>query len=450
MLGFLRHGKIPADGNAMEPNPACQATAQHTSPDDMIETATEPDAKADVVIAGASFAGLALALALARALGPELKIVIVDRGVLAHAGASDPRAFALSQASRQMLEVLGVWELNATDAQPVHRIQITDSSLEAGVRPVLLSYDNTVHAGEPATYVVPNPSLGSALAAAVAANRSIAIWHRSEASGLVTDASGVSLVLKDNRSIRAALVVAADGRGSSLREAAGIKVVGWHYPQVGIAATVAHERPHRGAAVQHFLPAGPFAMLPLKGNRSCITWTEEERAGREIMALADAEFLAEVDKRVGGRLGALSLEGARRCWPLEVHLARAYVGNRIALIGDAAHSVHPIAGQGLNLAFRDVAALAEVIAEAARLGLDLGDATVLARYERWRRFDSAVSAATFDGLNRLFSRDASLLRSARELGLGIVDRLPGLKQLLVAEAAGLTGEMPRLLKGERV
>jgi 2-octaprenyl-6-methoxyphenol hydroxylase len=245
-------------------------------------------------------------------------------------------------------------------------------------------------------------------------------------------------------------VVAADGRGSSLREAAGIKVVGWHYPQVGIAATVAHERPHRGAAVQHFLPAGPFAMLQLKGNRSCITWTEEERAGRAIMALADAEFLAEVDKRVGGRLGALSLEGARRCWPLEMHLARAYVGNRIALIGDAAHSVHPIAGQGLNLAFRDVAALAEVIAEAARLGLDLGDATVLARYERWRRFDSAVSAATFDGLNRLFSRDASLLRSARELGLGIVDRLPGLKQLLVAEAAGLTGEMPRLLKGERV
>jgi 2-octaprenyl-6-methoxyphenol hydroxylase len=346
-----------------------------------------------------------------------------------------------------MLEVLGVWSRITDEAQAVERIEITDSFLEAGVRPVLLSYDNT-QAGQPASYIVPAAALGSALVAEIAGEPSVSIWDRAEVLGLATDTFGAILTFGGSRSIRARLAVAADGRSSRLRQAAGIRIVGWRYPQIGIVSTVEHERPHRGVAVQHFLPAGPFAMLPLKGNRSCVTWTEDESAGRRIMALGDEAFLAELDKRFGGRLGALSLGGPRRCWALEMHLARAYVGTRVALIGDAAHSVHPIAGQGLNLALRDVAALAEVIAETARLGLDLGDATMLERYERWRRFDSAVSAATFDALNRLFSRDITLLRSAREAGLGILDRLPGLKQLLVAEAAGLTGELPRLLKGE--
>jgi 2-octaprenyl-6-methoxyphenol hydroxylase len=412
----------------------------------MIETATET--KVDVAIAGASFAGLTLALALARTLGPQLRIAVVDRRGPLPADAADPRAFALSQASKRMFERLGIWGRIADAAQPVERIEITDSFLEAGVRPVLLSYDNTVQSSQPASYIVPSPALASALAEEVAAERSISVRYGLEASDLATDAFGVILALGDDRPVRARLAVAADGRNSALREAAGIKIVGWRYPQIGIVTTVAHERPHRSVAVQHFLPAGPFAMLPLVGNRSCVTWTEEEAAGRRIMALGEEAFLAEIDKRFGGRLGALSLGGPRRCWALEMHLARAYVGTRVALIGDAAHSVHPIAGQGLNLALRDVAALAEVIAETARLGLDLGDATMLERYERWRRFDSAVSAATFDALNRLFSRDITLLRSAREAGLGILDRLPGLKQLLVAEAAGLTGELPRLLKGE--
>jgi len=416
----------------------------------MTETATDADGKADVVIVGASFAGQALALALARMLGSELRIVIVDRGGPARADAADPRAFALSHASRQMLQVLGVWQRIASEAQPIERIEITDSFLEAGVRPVLLSYDNTVESGAPASSIMPAAVLGTALSAAVDAEPSIAIRRHSEISGLATDAFGATLALAGGGVVRAALAVAADGCNSTLRQAAGIKIVGWHYPQIGIVTVVGHERPHEGVAVQHFLPGGPFAILPLKGRRSCVTWTEHEDAGRRIMALDDATFLAEVDKRFGGRLGRLSLEGPRRCWRLEMHLARAYVSERVALVGDAAHSVHPIAGQGLNLAFRDVAALAEVVIEAARLGLDLGDATMLQRYERWRRFDSAVSAATFDALNRLFSRDVALLRSMREAGLGIVDRLPGLKQLLVNEAAGLAGEVPRLLRGERV
>jgi 2-octaprenyl-6-methoxyphenol hydroxylase len=417
--------------------------------DQMSEPVAAADVRADVAIAGASFAGLALALALARTLGPEFRIAIFDRGDVAPADAADPRAFAISEASRRMLEMLGVWSSIASEAQPIERIEITDSFLDAGVRPVLLSYDNTVQ-DRPATYVVPGAVLGSALLAAVEAERSVTIFRRSEASGFTTDAFVARLTSRDGRTMRASLAVAADGRHSALREAAGFKTVGWRYPQIGIVTTIRHERPHKGTAVQHFLPAGPFALLPLRGNRCCITWSEDEEAGRAIMASDDAAFLAEVDKRAGGRLGALSLDGPRRCWPLEMHLARAYVATRIALIGDAAHSVHPIAGQGLNLGFRDVAALAEVIAETVRLGLDPGDATMLERYERWRRFDSAVSAATFDGLNRLFSRDVTLLRSAREVGLGIVDRLPALKELLVAEAAGLTGELPRLLKGKPV
>ena len=250
--------------------------------------------------------------------------------------------------------------------------------------------------------------------------------------------------------LRPRLLVAADGGKSQLREAAGIKVVRWSYPQIGIVATVRHEKPHQGRAVQHFLPGGPFAILPLTGNRSCITWTEEASRARAILALDDAGFLAEVETRFDYRLGTVELAGPCGSWPLDTHLARAMVANRLALVGDAAHGVHPIAGQGLNLGLRDVAALCEVITDAARLGLDIGTLATLERYERWRRLDSALSAATFDALNRLFSNDSTVLRTARDFGLGLVERLPALKQLFVAEAAGLTGEVPKLLRGERV
>lgn len=427
-----------------------------------------PPARHDVIISGASFAGLAMALALDDALGGELDILILDRATHgpANPAGGDSRATALSAASKRLLATLGVWPLVAAEAQPVTRIEITDSSLDSGIRPVHVAYDNTVSApasagsaagdaAEPATWIVPNAVLLNALASAVAARPAITLHKGAAASGLSTSIHGATVTLDgnglaDGASHTAPLVIAADGRRSALREAANIKVVGWSYPQTGIVTTVAHERPHNGTAVQHFLPAGPFAILPLTGHRSCITWTEDKAEAARILALGDDAFLAEVDLRFGGKLGPLTIAGPRQSWPLDMHLARSFVGARLALIGDAAHGVHPIAGQGLNLGFRDVAALTEVLADAARLGLDIGNADTLARYERWRRFDSMLSAAAFDGLNRLFSNDWTVLRATRDMGLGLVDRLPALKQLFVTEAAGLSGDLPKLLKGERV
>ena len=403
-----------------------------------------------VVVSGASFAGMALACGLGQVLGPETRIALIDRSAGPGPAKRDSRASALSAGSKHMLDALGVWPALAEDAQPVTSIEITDSSLEAGVRPVLLTYDNVTDAHEPATYIVPNAALYDALYAAAKRIASIEWIVPGEARDFSSGETGVRVRLADGREIEASLLIAAEGRDSKLRETAGIGIVGWSYPQIGIVTTVRHERPHEARAVQHFLPAGPFAILPLTGNRSCITWTEDEENGKRIMSLEDAGFLAEVEKRFGGKLGAVALDGPRQSWPLKTHLARRYVADRFALIGDAAHGVHPLAGQGLNLAFRDVAALIEVIADAVRLGFEPGNAQALARYERWRRFDSALSAATFDGINRLFANDATLIRSAREIGLGLVDRVPMLKRFFVGEAAGLTGELPRLLKGEPV
>jgi 2-octaprenyl-6-methoxyphenol hydroxylase len=404
----------------------------------------------DIIIAGGGTAGLALASALADAFGPELRLAVVDRAPFkAPAERHDARAFALAAGTKSMLARLGAWAALAEHAQPVTAVDITDSSLEDAFRPILVSYDNRVD-GAPATWIVENDRLLDALTAAASARAGIALIGGSAAEGFARDEHGVDVALAGGRTLRAALLVAADGRNSQLREAAGIGVVRWSYPQVGIVTTVRHEKAHGGRAVQHFLPAGPFALLPLTGNRTCVTWTEEEKRGREIVARDDAGFLAEVEKRFDWRLGAVSLAGPRSAWPLDMHLARALVADRVALVGDAAHGVHPIAGQGLNLGFRDVAALAEVIADAARVGLDVGSVAVLERYERWRRLDSALSAAAFDGLNRLFSNDFTPLRTLRDFGLGLVERMPALKQLFVAEAAGLTGDVPKLLRGEAI
>lgn len=409
----------------------------------------------DIVISGASFAGLALARALARGSNGAVRIAIVDRAIRKETATPDARAFALSAGARRMLDALGIWSEIAGEAQAVSEIEITDSSLEAGIRPVLLRYDNRIgeaksqgKLAEPASHIVPASALEAALYRAATADPSLTLIAPAEIARFTDTGSAMAITLADGTSVTASLLVGAEGRRSASRDAARIKTVGWRYGQTAIVTTIAHERPHGGRAIQHFLPGGPFAILPLPNNRACLTWTEEAEEAKRILALDDAGFLAEVETRIAGRLGAVEVVGPRQSWPLEMHLARAYVAPRFALIGDAAHGVHPIAGQGVNLAFRDVAALAEVIVDALRLGLDPGSMQSLERYERWRRFDSFASAAVFDGLNRLFSNDVLLIRAAREFGLGLVDRLPSLKQHLVAEAAGLTGEPPRLFRSE--
>jgi 2-octaprenyl-6-methoxyphenol hydroxylase len=403
----------------------------------------------DLVISGASFGGLALALAVARTFEGQLSVALIDRVAPSPAPPS-ARAFAISAGSKHMLSALGIWDQIAPVAEPVSAIDITDSPLDAGIRPIVLSYDNHTEDGQPATYIVPSSEIMAALQAAVTSEPSVHLIAPAEVRRFAAEGMAATLDLSNGQTLAAALAVAAEGKASALRDMAGIKSVRWAYDQTGIVTIVAHERPHGGRAVQHFLPAGPFAILPLTGNRSCITWTEATPQATRILALDDAGFLDEVDKRFGGRLGQITLEGARQSWPLDLHLARSYSAPRLAVIGDAAHSVHPIAGQGLNLGLRDAAALIDVIADAARLGLDIGGADVLERYEQWRRFDSTVSALSFDGLNRLFSNDSTILRTARDAGLGIVDRLPSLKQAFVKEASGLSGELPKLLKGERV
>jgi 2-octaprenyl-6-methoxyphenol hydroxylase len=410
----------------------------------------------DVAIVGGSYAGLALAIALAQASQGALTITVFDRGDFGRSGAPahDNRATAIAGGSRRLLEAIGVWHELEAYAQPVTAIDITDSALDDAIRPTRLSYDNTLVDGTPGTVIVENARLLAALQAASRRAPGVELIAAVSVTGLEVASGGASLTL-DNGMVRTvSLVVAADGARSGVREMAGIKTVGWRYDQTGIVTTVALDTPHEGRAVQHFLPAGPFAILPLTGDRACITWTEGADEAKRILALDDAAFLAETARRFGYKLGEITLAAssgpARQSWPLDMHLARALIADRVALIGDAAHSVHPIAGQGLNLGLRDVAALAEVLIDGARLGLDLGQATVLERYQAWRRLDSAMSAAAFDGLNRLFSNDATVLRTLRGAGLGLVDRMPLLKQFLVSEAAGLTGDVPKLLKRQPI
>lgn len=408
----------------------------------------------DICIAGGGPVGLTLAIALADMLGPELRLACIERRPLLEpsAPATDARAYAIAAGSRHVLETLGIWQGIADRAQPVTRIEITDSGLEHAIRPVRLAWSNLLDGDEPASHIVEADVLNGAIRQALASRPSISVLAPATIEAVVLGNDGARLTLSGSgiAEIDARLVVATDGRRSIVREAAGIRSLSWNSDQTGIVATVAHEKPHGGVAVQHFLPAGPFAILPLVGNRSCVTWSETRETAAQILAMDEEGFLGELEKRFGWKLGALRLDGPRAGHPLDFHIARSLVGTRLVLAGDAARTVHPIGGQGLNLGLRDVAALVEVIAEAMRLGLDPGDATVLARYEAWRRFDSVAAAGAYSALNLLFSKDSTVLRAIRGVGLGVVDQLDGLKRTLVNEAAGLTGDVPRLLRGERV
>lgn len=402
----------------------------------------------DVLVVGGGYVGLSAAVAIKQA-APHLAVEVVEAAP-EDAWKRDPRASAIIAAATKMLDVFGLWGRIEPDAQPITRMIVTDSKTSDSVRPVFLTFDGAVEDGRPFAHMIPNVSMVAALRDACA-DRGIIIRHGLRATGFRDTGPSAELTLSDGSVIQARLVVACDGVRSRLRDLAGIRTVTWQYGQSGIVTTVEHERPHDGVAEEHFLPAGPFAILPLKGNRSSLVWTERTEDADRLVASDDLVFEAELERRFGHKLGTIRPTPDRRAFPLGLTLARAFIAPRLALAGDAAHGIHPISGQGLNLGFKDVAALAETVVEADRLGLDIGSVNVLDRYQVWRRFDTFRMGVTTDVLNRLFSNDVTPIRVLRDLGLGVVDRIPGLKSYFIREAAGASGHnRPRLLGGQNI
>ena len=395
------------------------------------------------MVAGGGLIGLLLATTCAVA-GIEVAIVdpadpaaVLDQGF-------DGRCSAIAYGSSRVLQALGLWPEIGPRAEPIFEIRVADDE-----SPQFLHYDHQLLAtATPLGYVVENLVLRRALIERARSLPNLSLRARLTVGSVETSAFAAVATLTDGRRVGSRLVAAADGQNSPLRRGAGIGTVETRYRQVGIVTTVRHERPHRGIAVEHFLPAGPFAILPMSGNRSSIVWTERSELAARLVGLPDAAFAAELEARFGDFLGMVEPNGPRWTYPLGVMLADRYIARRLALVGEAAHVIHPIAGQGLNLGIRDVAALAELVIDTRRLGLDIGDNALLAGYQRWRHFDTLTLAAVTDGLNRLFSNSIAPVQLARDLGFAVVHRVPPLKRLLMRDAMGIFGDLPRLVRGE--
>jgi 2-octaprenyl-6-methoxyphenol hydroxylase len=401
----------------------------------------------DVIIGGGGMVGLTLAIALAQG---GLRVAVADPMPKAAAldAKFDGRVSALAYSTVRMFRALGIWPHLEADAQPIHDILVTDGRPQAEASPFSLHFDGSEIGTEALGVIAENRHIRTALFAVAETFPNLTFISPAALTDLVVDAGGVTATLSNGQTVRAALAVAADGRESPMRELMGLPVIGWSYPQWGIVATVEHEKPHDGVAYEHFLPSGPFAILPMTGNRSSLVWTEREDVAPAMMKLPQADFDAEIAKRFGAHLGATNATGPRWSYPLKFHLARAYVKPRFALAGDAAHGIHPIAGQGLNLGLKDAAALAEIVLDAARLGIDIGNLNSLQKYERWRRFDSFTLSVATDGLNRLFSNDIAPLRILRDVGMGLVDSFGPARRFFMRHAGGDVGKLPRLMKGE--
>jgi len=391
--------------------------------------------------------GLTLGLALAQG-GLHTLIVDAQPAAAVLEPEFDGRVSALAYASVRMLAALGVWDSLKDHAQPIREILVTDGKQGAPASPFSLHFDAREVGAEALGHIAENRHVRAALHGAAARQAKLELLAPASAKDLAVEGGGAVATLADGAQVSAPLVIAAEGRDSRLRAGMGINVVGWSYPQTGIVATVEHGKPHNGVAYEHFLPSGPFAILPMTGNRSSLVWTEARAKAPGLLALDEAGFNAELARRFGDHLGATRSAGPRWSYPLAFHLARDFVKPRFALAGDTAHGIHPIAGQGLNLGLKDAAALAEVLLDAARLGQDIGGLDVLKRYERWRRFDSFTLAASTDALNRLFSNDIAPLRHLRDLGLGIADAIGPARRFFMRHAGGDIGKLPRLMKGE--
>lgn len=400
----------------------------------------------DILIAGGGLNGMTLALALASA---GFSVTVVDPLPRTSRGREgfDGRSYALSILSQRVLKALGVWQGLSADAQPILDIKVTDGRAGEGSSPFLLHFDHVEIEEGPMGYMIEDRHLRPALLSALA-EADVTQIDGARIIAQSSDASGITATLDDGRRLRARLLAGCDGKTSQVAGRAGLRRTGWSYGQTALVCAISHEKPHHGTAHQFFMPAGPLAILPLKGNRSSIVWTETDAEAARIHSMAEDAYLDELRPRFGAFLGDIALAGTRFTYPLSLSLTQAFVTDRVALVGDAAHSVHPIAGQGLNAGLKDVAALAEVLADARRRGEDVGRVDVLERYQQWRRFDTTMLALATDTFNRLFSNNNPVLRFARDLGLGVTNALPGLRRGFIREAAGLTGDLPRLAQGK--
>ncbi|AFO89116.1 2-octaprenyl-6-methoxyphenyl hydroxylase [Phaeobacter inhibens] len=403
----------------------------------------------DILIVGGGLNGPALALALAQT-GHNVTLIDALPRDLRDDDAFDGRSYALALASQRLVDQIGVWSQVADKAQPMLDIKVTDGRVGQGPSPFFMHFDHAEIEDGPMGYMIEDRYLRRALRRAMEDNAAITLVDEQTVVAQQVDTSGVTVTLASGDTLRAGMIVGADGRRSGTAARAGIKRTGWDYGQTALVCAIQHEKPHHGVAHQFFMPPGPLAILPLPGNRSSIVWSERSSTAQSIQALGEADYLTALRPRFGDFLGEISLAGDRFTYPLNLTLANAFVSDRLALVGDAAHGVHPIAGQGLNAGLRDVGALAEVLTEAKRRGEDIASPLVLARYQQWRRFDTASLAAATDMFNRLFSSDNPLLRLGRDIGMGVVGAIPGLRQNFIREAAGLTGDLPRLLQGRAI
>lgn len=402
----------------------------------------------DAIVAGGGLAGGLAALALARAGFSCAMIDAQDPAVL-RSRSYDGRTTALAYAAARVFRRLGLWEAFAAEAEPIRDILVTDGSGPGrSASPFFMHFDSRdLPSGEPLGWIVENEALRNAIYDALSA-RGVAVFAPATLAAAEFGAGEARASLADGRRLVAPLIIGADGRHSPLRKSAGIRVSAFEYPQTAIVATVAHERPHKGVAHEYFLPSGPFAILPMTRNRASLVWTERREAAPAYLALDDDAFLKAIAARFGAFLGPISLAGPRWSYPLALHVSQRFIAPRLALVGDAARAIHPIAGQGFNLGVKDVAALAEVLQDAARIGLDIGALGVLEDYQRWRGFDSWALALGTDAVNRLFSNDLAPLRLARGLGLAAVNRMGPLRRFLMREAGGDVGRLPSLMSPE--
>lgn len=403
----------------------------------------------DILVVGGGLNGSALSIALA-STGFDVTVVDRQSDTVKQADDFDGRGYALSYASCQMFKALGVWQHIADQVQPILDIKVSDGRAGEGAAPYHLHFDHQELEEGPMGYLLEDRFLRRAFRTVIAESTGITYLNDADVVAQDSDALGASVTLADGRALRARLMIGCDGRGSQVAARAGISRRGWGYDQTALVCAVAHELPHNGTAHQFFTPSGPLAILPLLGNKSSIVWSETTTRANEINALDDAGYLDALAPVFGDFLGQIELAGGRFSYPLTLSLADSFVGERLALVGDAAHGLHPLAGQGLNLGLKDIAALAEVLANAARRGEDIGTKPVLERYQQWRRFDTSAMAAATDGINRLFSNDNMVLRGLRDAGLGMVNATPQLRRGFMRHAAGLSGDLPKLLRGQLI